>query len=33
MKSRIRETAMASMLIDKHVMVPVRDGARLATDV
>lgn len=24
---------MATILIDKHVMVPMRDGARLATDV
>jgi predicted acyl esterase len=24
---------MATMLIDKNVMVPMRDGVRLATDV
>src|SRR5919201_6222618 len=29
----IQETAMATILIDKNVMVPMRDGVRLATDV
>jgi predicted acyl esterase len=24
---------MATILIDKHIMVPMRDGVRLATDV
>ena len=29
----IRGTSMATILIDKNVMVPMRDGVRLATDV
>src|SRR2546426_627308 len=33
MKVRIRGTSMATILIDKNVMVPMRDGVRLATDV
>src|SRR5437764_10892114 len=33
MKGRRRGTSMATILIDKNVMVPMRDGMRLATDV
>src|SRR5207244_232094 len=33
MKGRRRGTSMATILIDKNVMVPMRDGVRLATDV
>src|SRR5258706_12738666 len=29
----IRGTSMATILIDKNIMVPMRDGVRLATDV
>src|SRR5205807_5975525 len=29
----IRRTSMATIMIDKNVMVPMRDGVRLATDV
>ena len=33
MKGPIRGTSMATILIDKNVIVPMRDGVRLATDV
>jgi hypothetical protein len=33
MKSRITRPSMSTILIEKNVMVPMRDGVRLATDV
>ncbi len=33
MKGRIGRTSMATILIDKNVMVLMRDGVRLAIDV